>query len=57
MTDREFIFRFALAEMAYARKLRNDSETMLKKSLVLSESALQHLKEALDERSTGKDEV
>ena len=57
MTDKEFIFRFALAEMAYARKLRNDSETMLKKSLVLSESALQHLKEALDERRTGKDEI
>lgn len=52
MTDKEFIFTFALAEMAYARKLRNDSEAMLKKSFVLSESALQHLKEALE-----KDEV
>lgn len=52
MTDKNFIFRIALAEMAYARKLRNDSETMLKKSLVLYESAWQPLKEALE-----KDEV
>lgn len=52
MSDKDFLFRIASAEMAYALKLRNDSETMLKKSLELSESAVQHLKEALK-----KDEV
>lgn len=46
MSDKDFLLRIAFAEMAYALKLRNDSETMLKKAVVLSESAVQHLKEA-----------
>lgn len=52
MSDKDFLLRIAFAEMTYALKLRNDSETMLKKSLVMSESAVKHLKEALK-----KDEV
>lgn len=52
MSDKDFLFRIAFAEMAYALKLRQDYEKTLEKAADLSESAVKHLKEALK-----KDEV
>lgn len=52
MSDKDFLFRIAFAEMAYALKLRQDCEKTLEKAADLSESAVKHLKEALK-----KDEV
>ena len=47
MSDKDLLLHIAFSEMSHARELQIESETMLKKSLILSESAMRLLKEAL----------
>ena len=47
MTDKDFLLRLAVAELAYATNLRSAAKVKLEKAAVIMGSAQKHLQEAL----------
>ena len=47
MTDKDFLFKLAFAELAYAANLRSAAKEKLEKAADITECAQKHLKEAL----------
>lgn len=47
MTDKDFLFRLAFAELAYATNLRSAAKEKLEKAADIMDSAQKHLQEAL----------
>lgn len=47
MTDKDFLFKIAFVELAYAANLRNAAKEKLEKAAVIMDSAQKHLQEAL----------
>lgn len=47
MTDKDFLFKLAFAELAYATNLRSVAKEKLEKAEDIMDSAQKHLQEAL----------
>lgn len=47
MTDKDFLFKIAFAELAYATNLRSAAKEKLEKAAVIMGNAQKHLQEAL----------
>jgi hypothetical protein len=48
MTDKDFLFKLAFAELAYATNLRSAAKKKLEKAADIIDSAQKHLQEALN---------
>lgn len=47
MTDKDFLFKIAFAELAYAANLHSAAKEKLEKAAVIMDSAQKHLQEAM----------
>lgn len=47
MTDKDFLFKIAFADLAYATNLRSAAKEKLEKAAVIMGNAQKHLQEAL----------